>query len=358
LARLMSPATTTPPPPPADTIPPSVPTNLVVTSTTDKSATLSWTASSDNVGITGYDVYQGTALVQANVTSTTVTINALTCATNYSFSVRAKDAAGNVSAFSNTASATTKPCTVVGNTIIYDDAIGADWSDVSTATSRNFSATNIVKVGTRSIRVDYTGTTTLAFQKGSAITTSATTQLRFWTYNASKNGIRIYTESGTGVKSADVYSKTASNKWVEVVVNLSQLGNPATIRKVVIGHNSNKSGTMYFDQIELTNTAATATPTLARTSESSLSEVAAAADWKVYPNPATHYLTIELRAAAASRQVLTIHDKAGRVVYRQQVYLSAGINQWQQTLPKLTPGVYTLSINDGQAVRKQTIMIQ
>lgn len=357
LARLMSPTTTTPPPPPADTIAPSAPTNLIVTSTTDKSATLSWTASTDNVGVTGYDVYQGTTLVQANVTGTTATLNNLTCATTYSFSVKAKDAAGNLSAFSNTATATTKTCAVVGNTIIYDDAIGSDWSDVSTAAARNFSATNIVKVGTRSIRVDYTGTTTLAFQKGSAVTTSATTQLRFWIYNASKNGIRIYTESGTGVRSADVYLKTASNKWVEVVVNLSQLGNPATIRKVVIGHNSTKSGTMYFDQIQLTNTTST-TVTAARTSESVLPELKAAANWKVYPNPARDHVIIQLQAATASWQAVTISDNTGRVVYQQRVYLVAGANQWRQTLPKLAPGVYTIRINNGQTQQQQAIVIQ
>lgn len=359
LARLMSPSTSTPPPPPpADTIPPSAPANLVVTGTTESSATLSWSAASDNVGVTGYNVYQGATLVLANVTGTTATIANLTCATSYSFSVKAKDAAGNISVSSNTATATTTACAVVGNNIIYDDAIGAGWSDVSTASSRNFSATDIVKVGSRSIRVDYYGTQALAFQKGSALTTSATTQLRFWIYNASKNGIRIYTESGTGIKSSDVYLKTASRKWVEVVVNLSQLGNPATIQKVVIAQNSNKSGTMYFDQIQLTNTTEAAAASLARANERMLTEVVATADWKVYPNPATRQVTIQLQAAAASWQVLAITDNAGRVVYQQRVQLTVGVNQWQQPLPKLAPGLYTISINDGQALRKQTIVIQ
>ncbi|WP_066406688.1 glycoside hydrolase family 9 protein [Flavisolibacter tropicus] len=352
LARLLSPTTT--PPPPADTIAPAEPTNVMVTSTTDKTATLSWTAASDNVGVTGYDVYQGATLLQANVTSTTTTINNLNCATAYGFSVKAKDAAGNLSAFSNIATATTQACIVVASPIIYDDAIGVDWSDVSTGSTRNFNATNIIKVGSKSIKVDYAASGLLAFQKGTAVTSSSTTQLKFWIYNASKNGIRIYTESTTGAKSADVYLKTASNKWEEVVVSMSQLGNPATIKKVVIGNNSKQTGTMYFDQIQLTSTAATARAVESNTNETAPSPT----PWTVYPNPAKDQVVIQLQTSSASWRLLFISDNTGKVVYKQRVHLLEGANKWLQALPKLTPGIYTISINDGQTLYTKAIVIQ
>jgi len=83
----------------ADTTPPSTPTGLTAGAVTSSSVTLSWTASTDNVGVTGYDVYNGTALA-ASLAGTTVDVSGLTAATTYSFTVRARDAAGNVSAAS------------------------------------------------------------------------------------------------------------------------------------------------------------------------------------------------------------------------------------------------------------------
>ena len=89
-----------------DTTAPSAPTNLIASGTTQTSTNLSWNASTDNVGVTGYDVYQGTTLI-ATVTSTTRQVTGLSASTTYSFSVRAKDAAGNVSSASNSVSVTT-----------------------------------------------------------------------------------------------------------------------------------------------------------------------------------------------------------------------------------------------------------
>ncbi|WP_370087784.1 GEVED domain-containing protein [Ekhidna sp.] len=90
-----------------DTQAPSVPTNLSASSVTQTSLTLSWTASTDNVGVTGYDVYQGGTNI-GSVTGTTANVTGLTASTTYSFTVRAKDAAGNVSAASAALNVTTQ----------------------------------------------------------------------------------------------------------------------------------------------------------------------------------------------------------------------------------------------------------
>ncbi len=87
---------------------PTTPSGLTASNITQTTIDLSWTASTDNVGVTGYDVYQGNNVV-ATVTGTTRQITGLTAATAYSFRVKAKDAAGNESGFSNTANATTLP---------------------------------------------------------------------------------------------------------------------------------------------------------------------------------------------------------------------------------------------------------
>jgi chitodextrinase len=89
-----------------DTIAPSVPGTPVVSGTTDTQATLTWTASTDNVGVTGYEVYRGATLL-ATVTSTTYTDTGLTPGTTYSYTIQAKDAAGNRSAASTATSVIT-----------------------------------------------------------------------------------------------------------------------------------------------------------------------------------------------------------------------------------------------------------
>ena len=90
----------------ADTQAPSNPTNLTASNIADTSVTLNWNASTDNTGVTGYDVYQGNTVL-GTVTGTTANVTGLTEATSYSFRVRAKDAAGNISGYSNTRTITT-----------------------------------------------------------------------------------------------------------------------------------------------------------------------------------------------------------------------------------------------------------
>ncbi|MBR9920823.1 MAG: T9SS type A sorting domain-containing protein [Bacteroidetes bacterium] len=89
-----------------DTQAPSTPTNLVASNETDTSIDLNWNPSSDNVGVTGYEIFQdGSSIGTTPLTSATV--SGLSPNTTYDFNVRAFDAAGNNSGLSNTATATT-----------------------------------------------------------------------------------------------------------------------------------------------------------------------------------------------------------------------------------------------------------
>ena len=100
---------------PGDTTPPTAPANLAASGATQTSVNLSWTASTDNVGVTGYDILRapgatgGTFAVVGTSTTTSTTSGGLTANTTYRFQVRARDAAGNLSAVSNTVQITTPP---------------------------------------------------------------------------------------------------------------------------------------------------------------------------------------------------------------------------------------------------------
>lgn len=93
----------------ADTTAPSIPQNLTAAAYSSTQINLSWSSSTDNVGVTGYRVYRsdkGLAYI-ATVTSTSFGDAGLTPGTSYTYYVTAIDAAGNSSSFSNPATATT-----------------------------------------------------------------------------------------------------------------------------------------------------------------------------------------------------------------------------------------------------------
>ncbi|QRG65230.1 fibronectin type III domain-containing protein [Brevibacillus choshinensis] len=83
---------------PSDTQPPTAPT-LTASNIGDTNVTLSWTASSDNVGVIGYDIYRDDSLYTSVASSQrSLNITTLGSAKTYYFQVKAKDAAGNTSA--------------------------------------------------------------------------------------------------------------------------------------------------------------------------------------------------------------------------------------------------------------------
>ncbi len=89
-----------------DTTAPSVPTGLTAAAASSSSIALNWTVSTDAVGVTGYKVYRGGSQV-ATSTTNAYTDSVLASSTTYTYTVAAHDAAGNNSAQSASASATT-----------------------------------------------------------------------------------------------------------------------------------------------------------------------------------------------------------------------------------------------------------
>ncbi|MEV0474324.1 carbohydrate binding domain-containing protein [Streptomyces prunicolor] len=89
-----------------DTQAPTAPTGLTSTAKTSSTVSLSWGASTDNVGVTAYDIYSGANQV-LSVSGTSGTVTGLAASTAYTFTVKARDAAGNSSAASGAVSVTT-----------------------------------------------------------------------------------------------------------------------------------------------------------------------------------------------------------------------------------------------------------
>ena len=152
--------------------PPSAPSGLTATATSSSSVNLSWTASTDNIGVTSYSIFRNGAKVGTS-TTTSYTDSGLASNTAYQYTVEAYNAAGMVSTPSAAATATTLPpqcpCSV--------------WSDGTPTGSVDAADTNQVNLG-------------LQFQASSS------------GYIA---GVRFYKESdNTGTHTGSLWSSTGT----------------------------------------------------------------------------------------------------------------------------------------------------
>ena len=114
----------------SDTQAPSTPTGMSASNVTQTGATVKWNAASDNVGVTGYDVYRNGTKV-TTVTTLSTDQSGLSCGTAYTFAVAARDAAGNQSAQAQvvvttaTCSTTTPPASTISGSECSSRAQGA-----------------------------------------------------------------------------------------------------------------------------------------------------------------------------------------------------------------------------------------
>ncbi|MGB6962850.1 MAG: fibronectin type III domain-containing protein [Candidatus Acidiferrum sp.] len=179
----------------SDTTPPTAPANLAATAASAGQINLSWTASTDNVGVTGYKVERcsgaGCASFAQIATPTATTFNntGLTGSTSYSYRVRANDAAGNNSGYSNTATAST-PAT--GNVSV---AISPRRGGVTTSEAMPFTAVVTNDVGSEGVTWSTTGGT-LTGQMATTATFSSTTAGTF-TITALSNADHTQSASAT-----------------------------------------------------------------------------------------------------------------------------------------------------------------
>ncbi len=163
-----------------DTTAPTAPT-LSASGTTTTTTNLSWSGATDNIAVTGYDVYRNGSLIGSTTSATTYAVTGLTASTTYTFNVTAKDAAGNVSANSNTVSVTT-----LTNTLTYCASQGNNTADE-----------RIGKVVFGSINNTSTGTA--GYENFTALSTNATRSSSYtititptWTGSSYNEGYAVF----------------------------------------------------------------------------------------------------------------------------------------------------------------------
>ncbi len=210
---------------------PTTPTNLSSSNITQTSVQLSWTASTDNVGVTGYDIYKNGSLL-TNTSGTSYIVNSLTASTSYSFYIKAKDAAGNVSGASNTVNITT-----------------ADTPDTqaptapSSLSASNISSTSLVLNWTAS--TDNVGVTSYdVYKDGTNIGTTANTNYTVSSLSPSTS-YSFYVKANDAAGNVSSASNTVNATTSASSTYCSSQGNTVTdewINRVVAGSIDNTSG--------------------------------------------------------------------------------------------------------------------
>ncbi|MFY7814517.1 MAG: fibronectin type III domain-containing protein, partial [Chryseobacterium taeanense] len=219
----------------------TAPTNLATNNPTANSISLSWTASTDNIGVTGYEIYKDGNLY-TTVTSTTATVSGLNPSTTYNFYIIAKDASGNSSTASNTASGTTLAGGQPGGSCGTEDFSGIP-ATATNYTTRTWTSNNISWTATDA-RTDQTiNGKAITIQNGYLTNTSAaaggiqsltmTTQLKF---SGSANSLNVEingTQVGTIPYSSTVGTFTINN--INVAGNVTiKITNPVSGNRVAI----------------------------------------------------------------------------------------------------------------------------
>jgi chitodextrinase len=183
----------------ADTSPPSVPGNLHQTGQTTSSISIAWNASSDNVGVTGYDVYRNGALVRSQP-GTTYTDTGLAVYTGYVYTIAAHDAANNGSNLSATLNAGTAPDTTAPSV---PDNLRKTSSTVSSISLAWDAATD--DVGVTGYHV-YRSGTLIASVGGTSYTDSGLNVSSSYTYT-----VQAYDAASNNSAQSAPYNTTSSN---------------------------------------------------------------------------------------------------------------------------------------------------
>jgi chitodextrinase len=201
--------------PAGDSTPPSVPSGLTSSAITQTTLTLSWVASTDAVGVTGYTVYKDGVSI-GTTASTSLAITDLTAATTYIFTVSAFDAANNNSAVSSGLSATTltasditapsAPTTLVATSITHS-TFTLSW----TASSDNIAVTGYT-IFQNGISIGTSTTTSYSVSNLNAITTYIYTVLAF---DAATNNSAVSNSlSVTTLAATDSTAPTVPNQLI------------------------------------------------------------------------------------------------------------------------------------------------
>lgn len=351
-----------------DTTAPTAPTSLTASNILQTSLDLNWSASTDNVAVTGYDVSQNGTVI-ATVTGTSYALTGLTAATTYSFSVTAKDAAGNISAASNTVSATTQSAGGTLPVVISEGFFESGWDGWIDGGSDSFRYSGTYSYeGNYSIRLrDNSGTGSSMTLNNIDVTAFDQIEVKFYFYaNSMETGedfwVRFYDGSTWNTVAAYASGTNFNNNTFYVAtvtissVDYAFAANAGFRFQCDASANADQ---VYIDQVTITGLngpalasfTANAVGVPFQTLGGNASENDFEGDFLIYPNPVKgNFLNVRMPdSGEATYRVIDILGKAVK---------SGKLTQNAIQVGDLRQGVYIIELNDGEETMTQRFIRQ
>jgi hypothetical protein len=168
-----------------DTAAPSVPVGVVAVAVSSGRVDVSWGASSDNVGVSGYEVWRDGVLV-ASVGGSVLGWSdvGVVASTTYGYEVRARDAAGNVSGPGVAAPVTTPPVAGVSTVTFVADADA--YVAQNSANSSFGAATTLLSDGSPAMRAY------LRFAVSGVTGAVTAAKVRLWVVDPTSNAPQLF----------------------------------------------------------------------------------------------------------------------------------------------------------------------
>ena len=350
-----------------DILAPTVPTSLSSASVAQTSFTLNWTASTDNVAVTGYEIFSNGVSVGTSAT-TSFNVTGLSSNTTYAMTVRAYDAVNNYSAQSTPAlNVTTSAGTSTGT--------GYYWRNMTSATS-NSTRTAAPGINDNNLSTDVVvpDNSSANQWQGAGMTWSTAkanitkveyysgTQLNNGTDNGcftagiqlqySTNGTAWTNASGWSISPVYPYDWTASDQLYTFTG--SALPSCQGVRIVGQVYTNNISWAIKVKEIRVFNSS----NVLQRTANNTPITINGNSTATVYPNPVTNgrfYIPLD-GATLNKKMMIFLTDITGKKVLTNN-FISNGVNQ-RIDVNNLTTGVYFMNlVNEKSTLVKKIIIV-
>ncbi|QTE21517.1 GEVED domain-containing protein [Polaribacter cellanae] len=332
----------------SDTQAPTAPTGLSASNITQTTATLSWTASTDNVAVTKYEIFNNNTSV-GTVTGTSANITGLTANTSYTYTVKAKDEAENTSTPSNSVTFTTlgvalNYCSSKGNRATYEWIDNIELGGMKNATSANAGYGDFTsKIATLAQGSSNTMVVSAGF--------SSTAYTEHWAVWIDFN------QNGTFDSNEKVVSgsSSSSNNLTATVAVPSNALLGQTRMRVSMKYNSAQTACETFSDGEVEDYTVNITQNTPNNytiyTDSTKGEVLGSeisSSLEIFPNPTTNF--VQVKFGRSKNLSFKIINTIGQVI-------KAGKLQKRTIdVSTLKRGIYLLEVNDGQKSVKNKLI--